>query len=44
MGTSAGRQRGGQKTGKMLPIKLILEISSADINQEGKWLTGVLCR
>lgn len=40
MGTSAGRQRGGQGMGKTLPIKLSLEISSADINQEGKWLTG----
>lgn len=40
VGRSAGRQRGGQKMGKMLPIKLILEISSADINQEGEWLTG----
>lgn len=36
MGTSAGKQRGGQKMGKMLPIKLILEISSAGPSQEGR--------
>lgn len=33
MGTSAGKQRGGQKMGKMLPVKLLLEISSADWHQ-----------
>lgn len=40
VGTSAGRQRAGQKTGKMLPIKMIIEISNAVISHEGKCLTG----
>lgn len=36
--TNAERQGGGQRTRKMMPIKLILEISRADINKKGECL------
>lgn len=35
-----GGREMGRKTGNMIPVKLIIEIVNADINQEAEWSVG----